>query len=124
VHAEGAAVSIQLGHCGLLHPNATLPQRCALGPWFGLNEYGSMSGAPFALAAAARQCRWASMRSSLHSRHCYLPRLRSPEPSPVPENRWLHDRWRWSEVVSLFLGENSLNLTRNSLFTQNNSLFP
>jgi 2,4-dienoyl-CoA reductase-like NADH-dependent reductase (Old Yellow Enzyme family) len=50
VHAEGAAVSIQLGHCGYFSRNTTLPRRCSLGPSFRLNEYGLMSGVPFTRA--------------------------------------------------------------------------
>ncbi len=48
VHAEGAAASIQLGHCGYFSRNTTLPGRRSLGPSFRLNEYGLMSGVPFA----------------------------------------------------------------------------
>jgi len=50
VHAEGAAVSIQLGHCGYFSRNTTLPRRCSLGPSFRINEYGLMSGVPFTRA--------------------------------------------------------------------------
>jgi 2,4-dienoyl-CoA reductase-like NADH-dependent reductase (Old Yellow Enzyme family) len=50
VHAEGAAASIQLGHCGYFSRNTTLPRRCSLGPSFRINEYGLMSGVPFARA--------------------------------------------------------------------------
>jgi len=50
VHAEGAAASIQLGHCGYFSRNTELPRRCSLGPSFRLNEYGLMSGVPFARA--------------------------------------------------------------------------
>ena len=50
VHEEGAAVSIQLGHCGFFSRNASLPRRCSLGPSFRINEYGLMSGVPFARA--------------------------------------------------------------------------
>ena len=50
VHAQGAAVSIQLGHCGDFSRNTTVPRRCSLGPSFRLNEYGLMSGVPFARA--------------------------------------------------------------------------
>ncbi len=50
VHTEGAAVSIQLGHCGYFSRNTTLPRRCSLGPSFRLNEYGLMSGVPFTRA--------------------------------------------------------------------------
>jgi 2,4-dienoyl-CoA reductase-like NADH-dependent reductase (Old Yellow Enzyme family) len=34
VHAEGAAASIQLGHCGYFSRNPELPRRCSLGPTF------------------------------------------------------------------------------------------
>ncbi len=50
VHSEGAAVSIQLGHCGFFSRNTTLPGRRSLGPSFRINEYGLMSGVPFARA--------------------------------------------------------------------------
>ena len=50
VHAEGAAVSIQLGHCGYFSRNTMLPGRRSLGPSFRLNEYGLMAGVPFARA--------------------------------------------------------------------------
>jgi 2,4-dienoyl-CoA reductase-like NADH-dependent reductase (Old Yellow Enzyme family) len=50
VHAQGAAVSIQLGHCGYFSRNTALPGRRSLGPSFRLNEYGLMSGVPFARA--------------------------------------------------------------------------
>jgi len=50
VHAEGAAVSIQLGHCGYFSRNSTLPGHRSLGPSFRLNEYGLMAGVPFARA--------------------------------------------------------------------------
>ncbi|MFN2377357.1 MAG: NADH:flavin oxidoreductase [Candidatus Binatia bacterium] len=47
VHAEGAAVSLQLGHCGYFSRNTELPGRRSLGPSRLLNEYGLMSGIPF-----------------------------------------------------------------------------
>src|SRR5579885_2778871 len=50
VHANGAAVSIQLGHCGYFSRNTMLPGRRSLGPSFMLNEYGLMAGIPFARA--------------------------------------------------------------------------
>jgi len=50
VHANGAAVSIQLGHCGYFSRNTKLPGRRSLGPSFRLNEYGLMAGVPFARA--------------------------------------------------------------------------
>ena len=48
VHAEGAAVSLQLGHCGYFSKNKELPGHRSLGPSFRVNEYGLMSGIPFA----------------------------------------------------------------------------
>jgi len=48
VHAEGAAVSLQLGHCGYFSKNTELPGHRSLGPSFRVNEYGLMSGIPFA----------------------------------------------------------------------------
>jgi 2,4-dienoyl-CoA reductase-like NADH-dependent reductase (Old Yellow Enzyme family) len=50
VHAAGAAVSLQLGHCGYFSKNTELPGRRSLGPSFRFNEYGVMSGIPFARA--------------------------------------------------------------------------
>jgi len=53
VHAEGAAVSIQLGHCGFFSRNTSLPWRCSLGPSSGINQYGLMSGVPYTRAMTA-----------------------------------------------------------------------
>ena len=53
VHSEGAAVSIQLGHCGFFSRNTALPGRRSIGPSFRINEYGLMSGVPFARAMTA-----------------------------------------------------------------------
>jgi 2,4-dienoyl-CoA reductase-like NADH-dependent reductase (Old Yellow Enzyme family) len=50
VHAEGAAVSLQLGHCGYFSRNTELPRRQSLGPSRLLNEYGLLSGIPFSRA--------------------------------------------------------------------------
>jgi 2,4-dienoyl-CoA reductase-like NADH-dependent reductase (Old Yellow Enzyme family) len=50
VHAEGAAVSLQLGHCGYFSRNTELPGRRSLGPSRLLNEYGLLSGIPFSRA--------------------------------------------------------------------------
>ncbi len=50
VHAAGAAVLLQLGHCGYFSRNTQLPGRRSLGPSFRLNEYGLMAGVPFARA--------------------------------------------------------------------------
>jgi 2,4-dienoyl-CoA reductase-like NADH-dependent reductase (Old Yellow Enzyme family) len=53
VHAAGAAVSLQLGHCGFFSKNTALPGRRPLGPSFIVNQYGLMSGMPFARAMTA-----------------------------------------------------------------------
>ena len=53
VHAEGAAASLQLGHCGYFSRNTMLPGHRSLGPSFRLNEYGLMAGVPFARAMTA-----------------------------------------------------------------------
>jgi 2,4-dienoyl-CoA reductase-like NADH-dependent reductase (Old Yellow Enzyme family) len=50
VHQAGAAVSLQLGHCGYFSKNKEIPGRRPLGPSFAVNEYGLMSGMPFARA--------------------------------------------------------------------------
>ena len=50
VHAEGAAASIQLTHCGHFSRNRALRGRGPLGPSFGINQYGLMSGVPFGYA--------------------------------------------------------------------------
>jgi len=50
VHAEGAAVSLQLGHCGYFSKNKQLTVKRPLAPSFTLNEYGLMAGMPFAAA--------------------------------------------------------------------------
>jgi len=50
VHAGGAAVSLQLGHCGAFSRNRELPRRRSLGPSFALNAFGLMEGLPFAHA--------------------------------------------------------------------------
>ena len=50
VHAEGAAVSIQLGHCGGFSKNAEVRGRGPLGPSFALNPYGLTAGLPFVRA--------------------------------------------------------------------------
>lgn len=50
VHAEGAAVSIQLGNCGGFSKNVALGWRGPLGPSFGVNAYGLMAGLPFVRA--------------------------------------------------------------------------
>jgi 2,4-dienoyl-CoA reductase-like NADH-dependent reductase (Old Yellow Enzyme family) len=53
VHREGAAASIQLTHCGYFSRNTKLTGRRPLGPSFRVNEYGLMSGLPFAGAMTA-----------------------------------------------------------------------
>jgi 2,4-dienoyl-CoA reductase-like NADH-dependent reductase (Old Yellow Enzyme family) len=55
VHAEGAAVSLQLGHCGYFSRNTELPGRRSLGPSRLLNEYGLLSGIPFSRAMDERE---------------------------------------------------------------------
>lgn len=47
VHAEGAAASLQLGHCGGFSNNAELVGR-PLGPSAGFNALGALSGRPLA----------------------------------------------------------------------------
>ncbi len=54
VHAEGAAVSLQLGHCGGFSKNADVRGRGPLGPSFGLNAYGLTAGLPFVRAMTER----------------------------------------------------------------------
>jgi 2,4-dienoyl-CoA reductase-like NADH-dependent reductase (Old Yellow Enzyme family) len=53
VHAAGAAVSLQLGHCGYFSRNTELPGRRSLGPSRLLNEYGLLSGIPFSREMSA-----------------------------------------------------------------------
>src|SRR5262249_51554535 len=50
VHAEGAAVSLQLGHCGAFSKSTALRPWGPLGPSFGVNAYGLTAGVPFARA--------------------------------------------------------------------------
>lgn len=47
VHAEGAAVSLQLGHCGTFSRNTEIEGRRPLGPSFCVNAYGLTAGLPF-----------------------------------------------------------------------------
>ena len=54
VHREGAAASLQLGHCGFFTKNKSLTVRRPLGPSPRLNEYGLMVGLPFAAAMTER----------------------------------------------------------------------
>jgi 2,4-dienoyl-CoA reductase-like NADH-dependent reductase (Old Yellow Enzyme family) len=48
VHAEGARVSLQLGHCGAFSRHRERGTRGPLGPSTAVNAYGLMSGLPFA----------------------------------------------------------------------------
>jgi 2,4-dienoyl-CoA reductase-like NADH-dependent reductase (Old Yellow Enzyme family) len=48
VHAEGARVSLQLGHCGAFSRHREPGTRSPLGPSAALNSYGLMAGLPFA----------------------------------------------------------------------------
>jgi 2,4-dienoyl-CoA reductase-like NADH-dependent reductase (Old Yellow Enzyme family) len=48
VHAEGAAVSLQLGHCGYFSKNSQLTVKRPLDPTFRINEYGLIASVPFA----------------------------------------------------------------------------
>ncbi|RMF18092.1 MAG: NADH:flavin oxidoreductase [Candidatus Dadabacteria bacterium] len=50
VHAEGAAASIQLGHCGFFSKNTELPGRRSLGPSRQFNAYGLFKGIFFSKA--------------------------------------------------------------------------
>ena len=50
VHREGAAVMLQLGHCGGFSKNEELGRRGPLGPSFGFNAYGALKGMPFTRA--------------------------------------------------------------------------
>ena len=87
VHAEGAAVSLQLGHCGYFSRNTELPGRRSLGPSRLLNEYGLLAGVPFSremtsedlaatagdFAAAAERARRAGFDAvEVHLGHGYL----------------------------------------------------
>ena len=53
VHAEGAAVSLQLGHCGAFSKSTALRPWGPLGPSFAVNTYGLTAGVPFARAMTA-----------------------------------------------------------------------
>jgi 2,4-dienoyl-CoA reductase-like NADH-dependent reductase (Old Yellow Enzyme family) len=50
VHAEGAAASLQLGHCGFFTRNRALGVRRPLAPSAVLNGYGIAAGLPFSAA--------------------------------------------------------------------------
>lgn len=54
VHAAGAKVSLQLGHCGAFSKNKELPGRRPLAPSFAINRYGLMAGMPFTRAMTER----------------------------------------------------------------------
>lgn len=53
VHREGAAVMLQLGHCGGFSKNAELGWRGPLGPSLGFNAYGVLRGMPWVRAMSA-----------------------------------------------------------------------
>jgi 2,4-dienoyl-CoA reductase-like NADH-dependent reductase (Old Yellow Enzyme family) len=55
VHAEGAAASIQLGHCGAFSKNRLLTVPRPLGPSFRINSYGIAARMPFADAMTQEQ---------------------------------------------------------------------
>ena len=50
IHAEGAAASLQLGHCGYFSKNTELPGRTSLGPSRLFNAYGVFKGMFFSRA--------------------------------------------------------------------------
>ncbi len=54
VHGEGAAVSLQLGHCGTFSRNTALQGRAPAGPSFCVNAYGITAGRPFGRAMSEK----------------------------------------------------------------------
>ena len=54
VHDEGAAVSIQLGHCGGFSKNLQMWPRRPKGPSAAVNQYGALSGMPLSGAMSRR----------------------------------------------------------------------
>lgn len=55
VHAEGAAVSLQLGHCGFFTKNRERSTRLPRGPSWTFNGYGAVAGMPLARPMSARE---------------------------------------------------------------------
>src|SRR5262249_54200503 len=53
VHREGAAASLQLGHCGSFCNNRQLRRRRPFGPSRAFNALGALSGRPLADAMSA-----------------------------------------------------------------------
>jgi 2,4-dienoyl-CoA reductase-like NADH-dependent reductase (Old Yellow Enzyme family) len=103
VHAEGGAVSIQLGHCGGFSKNTKIEKPHPRGPSRQINTYGLMKGLFFVhemdendienviddFARSARQAKEAGFDAvELHLGHGYLL---SQWLSPATNNR--RDRW-------------------------------
>jgi len=55
VHREGAAASLQLGHCGWFTKNMALSTRLPRGPSLAFNAYGLSAGKPVALAMSGAE---------------------------------------------------------------------